>query len=208
MKRIGLFGGTFDPIHNGHIRMAVEVAENLQLDEVRLIPVNQPSHRSRPIASAARRLEMISSAIKAPLVLDDIEIRRGGTSFTIDTLNYLRAEYPGCSLLMILGDDAFGSLKTWHKAEDIFKLTNIVVVPRDWDGKETQESPHVSLGGVLSTHLTDLIDSIGHVYFMKTSLLHISSTEIRRKVRLNKSISGLVPTTVEKIILGNNLYTS
>ena len=109
---------------------------------------------------------------------------------------------------MILGDDAFGSLKTWRKSEDIFKLTNIVVVPRDWDGKETQESPHVTLGGVLSTHLTDLIDSIGHVYFMKTSLLHISSTEIRRKVRLNKSISGLVPTAVEKIILGNNLYTS
>ena len=72
MKRIGLFGGTFDPIHNGHIRMAVEVAENLQLDEVRLIPVNQPGHRSRPIASAAQRLEMISSAIKVPLVLDDI----------------------------------------------------------------------------------------------------------------------------------------
>ena len=208
MKRIGLFGGTFDPIHNGHIRMAVEVAENLQLDEVRLIPVNQPSHRSRPIASAAQRLEMISSAIKAPLVLDDIEIQRGGTSFTVDTLNYLRAEYPGCSLLMILGEDAFGLLKTWHKAEDIFKLTNIVVVSRKWDGKATQESPHVSLGGVLSTHLTDLIDSVGNVYFMKTSLLHISSTEIRRKVRLNKSISGLVPTTVEKIILGNNLYTS
>ena len=208
MKRIGLFGGTFDPIHNGHIRMAVEVAENLQLDEVRLIPVNQPSHRSRPIASAAQRLEMISSAIKVPLVLDDIEIQRGGTSFTVDTLNYLRAEYPGCSLIMILGDDAFRLLKTWYKAEDIFKLTNIVVVSRDWVGKETQESPHVSLGGVLSTHLTDLIGSVGYVYFMKTSLLRISSTEIRRKVRLNKSISGLVPTTVEKIILRNNLYTS
>ena len=208
MKRIGLFGGTFDPIHNGHIRMAMEVAENLRLDEVRLIPVNQPSHRSRPIASAVQRSEMISSAIKTPLVLDDIEIQRGGISFTVDTLKYLRAEYPSCTLLMILGDDAFVSLKTWHKAEDIFKLTNIVVVSRDWDGKEKQESPHLSLGGVLSTHLTDLIDSVGYVYFMKTPLLHISSTEIRRKVRLNESISGLVPTAVEKIILGNNLYIS
>ena len=82
------------------------------------------------------------------------------------------------------------------------------MVSRDWDGKEPQESPHVSLGGVLSTNLTDLIDSVGYVYFMKTPLLHISSTEIRRKVRLNKSISGLVPATVEKIILENNLYTS
>ena len=208
MKRIGLFGGTFDPIHNGHIRMAVEVAENLQLDEVRLIPVNQPSHRSRPFASARQRSEMISSALKKPLVLDNIEVQRGGISFTVDTLNYFKAAYPGCSLQMILGEDAFASLKAWYKAEDIFKLTNIVVVSRDLDGKEKQESPHLSLGGVLSTHLTDLIDSVGYVYFMKTPLLNISSTEIRRKVRLNKSISGLVPTAVEKIILGNNLYTS
>tara|TARA_B100000579_G_scaffold417102_1_gene413320 strand:+ start:574 stop:1200 length:627 start_codon:yes stop_codon:yes gene_type:complete len=207
MKRIGLFGGTFDPIHNGHIRMAVEVAENLQLDELRIIPVNQPSHRSRPIASAGQRSEMISSAIKDPLILDNLELQRGGISFTVDTLNYFRAEYPGCSLQMILGEDAFASIKTWHKAEDIFTLTNIVVVSREWDGKEKRESTYSSLGGTLSTHLTDLLDSVGQVYFMRIPSLQISSTEIRRKIRLNKSISGLVPTTVENIILENNLYS-
>ena len=206
MKRIGLFGGTFDPIHNGHIRMAVEVAENLQLDEVRLIPVNQPSHRSRPFASARQRSEMISSAIKKPLVLDNIEVQRGGISFTVDTLNYFKAAYPGCSLQMILGEDAFASLKAWYKAEDIFTLTNIVVVSRDRDGKDKRESSYSFLGGALSTNLADLIDSVGHVYFMRTPLLEISSTEIRRKIGLNKSISGLVPAPVENFILENNLY--
>lgn len=206
MKRIGLFGGTFDPIHNGHIRMAVEVAESLQLDELRIIPVNQPSHRTNPIASAAHRSEMISSAIKEPLVLDNIELQRGGISYTFDTLSYFRAKYPGCSLQIILGDDAFASLKTWYKAEDIFTLTNIIVVSRDWDGKGKRDSTYPSLGGTLCNHLTDLIDSAGQVYFMRTPLLEISSTEIRRKIRTNKSISGLVPAAVENIILENNLY--
>ena len=107
---------------------------------------------------------------------------------------------------MILGEDAFASLKAWYKAEDIFTLTNIVVVSRDRDGKDKRESSYSFLGGALSTNLADLIDSVGHVYFMRTPLLEISSTEIRRKIGLNKSISGLVPAPVEKFILENNLY--
>ena len=149
---------------------------------------------------------MISSAIKKPLVLDNIEVQRGGISFTVDTLNYFKAAYPGCSLQMILGEDAFASLKAWYKAEDIFTLTNIVVVSRDRDGKDKRESSYSFLGGALSTNLADLIDSVGHVYFMRTPLIEISSTEIRRKIGLNKSISGLVPAPVENFILENNLY--
>ena len=206
MKRVGLFGGTFDPIHNGHIRIAMSVVEGLDLDEVRIMPLNQPSHRSEPIASVRMRSEMILSAIKRPLILEDAELARGGTSYTVETLNYLREKYTDCSFLLILGEDAFMSLKTWHKAEDIFSLTNIVVVSRDWKGKEKQKSPHSDLGGAVSRKITDLVDSVGYVYFMKMPLLQISSSEIREKRKLNRSISGLVPTPVESIILENNLY--
>lgn len=206
MKRIGLFGGTFDPIHNGHIRIAMEAVDGLGLDEVRVMPLNQPNHRSKPIASVGMRSEMILSAIKNPLILEDAELVRGGTSYTVETLNYLREKHTDYSFLLILGEDAFMSLETWHKAEEIFSLTNIVVVSRDWQGKEEKKNPHSGLGGTISRQISDLVDSVGYVYFMKTPLLQISSSDIREKRKLNRSISGLVPTTVENIILENNLY--
>ena len=93
-KPIGVLGGTFDPIHNGHLRVAIEAFEALDLDHVRLVPLNQPGHRAGPQASTAQRLAMIERCARAPLMLDDREIVRGGTSYTVDTLTELRAEFP------------------------------------------------------------------------------------------------------------------
>ena len=206
MKQVGLLGGAFDPIHNGHIRIAVEVAEALELEEVKIVPVNIPSHRAMPEASASQRCQMIASVESSPLRLDDVEIERGGVSYTVDTLEYLKKKSPNCSFSLILGEDAFLSIGNWHRASDIFSLTNFVVVSREWFGKENQQSSYASLGGKLSCNPRDLAGSVGCVYFMKTPLIQLASSEIREKRKTGRSILGLVPAQVETIILENNLY--
>ena len=139
--RIGLMGGTFDPPHIGHLRIAIEAVERLDLNEVRLIPVNIPSHRSKPIASPSARAEMLKRAVRDPLVVDFCEIQRGGVSFSIDTVKFMMNKIPGAKFFLIIGLDSFLSFKKWVAWEELLQLINLAVFARDGCLLYTSPSP-------------------------------------------------------------------
>ncbi len=129
---IGILGGTFDPIHHGHLRCAQELLQDLPLDEVRLVPCRIPPHRDTPQASAEQRLRMLKAALDgAPgLTVDDRELSREGPSYTVDTLHSLRAEFGATPLCLIVGMDAFNGLDRWHRWQELIGLAHIVVAHR------------------------------------------------------------------------------
>ena len=129
---IALLGGTFDPVHFGHLRLADDVRRALGLNELRLVPAADPPHRAGPRASAAHRLAMLTIAVAGfpGLVVDDREMRRDGKSYTVLTLEELRREFPSRPLWLVLGADAFHGLPAWHRWREIFTLAHIVVVAR------------------------------------------------------------------------------
>ena len=132
MRPIGIFGGTFDPIHYGHLRTAFELLQTLQFAEVRFIPCGDPPHRGVTQASAALRLDMVRLATrKEPgFVVDERELQRDGPSYSIDTLVSLREEFPDRSLCLITGMDAFLGLSSWHRWDEIMNFAHIVVAHR------------------------------------------------------------------------------
>jgi nicotinate-nucleotide adenylyltransferase len=131
-EAIALLGGTFDPVHYGHLRFADDVRRVLGLAEVRIVPAGDPPHRAGPAASAADRLAMLRLAVAEfpGLVVDERELRRAGKSYTVLTLEELRKEFPARPLLLLLGADAFRGLPSWHRWHEIFDLAHVVVVER------------------------------------------------------------------------------
>ncbi|MCK5724204.1 MAG: nicotinate-nucleotide adenylyltransferase, partial [Gammaproteobacteria bacterium] len=129
---IGILGGTFDPIHYGHLRTALDVQQCLSLDEVRFIPCGEPPHRDKPVAESLQRLAMVRAAIAGQkgFSVDDREIRREGPSYMVDTLTSLKHDFKTESLCLILGMDAFNGLEQWHQWQQIFELANIAVMKR------------------------------------------------------------------------------
>src|SRR2546429_9815656 len=131
MQPIGVFGGTFDPIHCGHLRTAYELWQELELAEVRVVPTGSPPNRPRLYASPERRLEMVRAAVadQPSFVVDDREVRRSGVSYSVDTLTELRREFPNRSLCLLLGMDAFLGLPNWHRWRELLSLAPIAVAP-------------------------------------------------------------------------------
>ena len=132
MNPIGIFGGTFDPIHYGHLRTAFELLQALRLGELRFMPAGNPPHREQPMASAEQRVAMVRAATAGQpgFTVDDRETRREGPSYSVDTLAGLRAEHPTRPLCLIVGMDAFLGLPKWHQWQDILKLAHLVVAHR------------------------------------------------------------------------------
>ena len=132
MNPIGIFGGTFDPIHYGHLRTAFELLQALRLTEVRFMPAGNPPHREQPLATADLRLQMVKAATEGQhgFLVDDREIRREGPSYSVDTLATLRAEHPDRSLCLIVGMDAFLGLPKWYQWREILQLAHVVVAHR------------------------------------------------------------------------------
>src|ERR1700681_2539905 len=132
MQPIGVFGGTFDPIHCGHLRTAFELWQELRLAEVRFLPTGRPPHPAQLYASPERRLQMVRAAVadQPSFVVDDREVRRSGLSYSVDTLTELRREYPERSLCLLLGMDAFLGFTTWHRLRDPLPLAHILVAHR------------------------------------------------------------------------------
>ena len=140
MRPIGIFGGTFDPIHYGHLRTALELKALLDLDKVHFVPCANPPHRTAPMSDGALRLRMVEAAIRGEpgFVADDRELKRAGVSYTIDTLASFRAELPGRSLCLLLGMDAFLGLPQWRRWRELTTLAHIVVAHRPgWDAPTT-----------------------------------------------------------------------
>jgi nicotinate-nucleotide adenylyltransferase len=209
MQPIGLFGGMFDPIHYGHLRTAFELWQALKLAEVRFMPAGSPPHKQVTHASAELRLAMVSAAIadQKGFVVDDREIRRGGVSYSYDTLAEVRAEYPDRSLCLLLGMDAFLGLPDWHRWRELLDLAHIVVAHRPgW--KAPTMGP---LGEVMVDHGTgsvrDLHEKLaGRIYIRAVTQLEISSTDLRQVITTGQDPRYLVPEEVRAIIRETGCY--
>lgn len=209
MRPIGVFGGTFDPVHYGHLRTAFEMLQALRFDEVRFIPCGDPPHRGETFASATERLEMVKVAVagQAGFVVDDRELRRDGPSYSIDTLIALREEFPERSLGLILGMDAFLGLPRWHRWSEILAVAHIIVAHRPgW--KAPDMGP---LGDLLTECGTHRVDDLhratsGRVHIHAVTQLEISSTEIRELVEAGRDPRFLMPDAVREVIAESGCY--
>ncbi|MGE3847202.1 MAG: nicotinate-nucleotide adenylyltransferase [Gammaproteobacteria bacterium] len=206
-RPIGLLGGTFDPVHNGHLRVALEAAEALGLDEVRLIPLNAPGHRAAPLASTTARLAMLRAAVRAPLMVDDVEIARGGVSYTVDTLETLRARWPHRPLCLIIGRDAYLGLPSWKRPADLLRLAHLVVAARPDSGAAPSAALDELTANAQADHVTALHQArAGRVYFLDIPLLPIASSDLRARLAASRSIRHLVPDAVDDYIAEQRLY--
>ena len=189
MKRIGLLGGTFNPVHIAHLTMAQTVAEKLGLDKVIFVPAHFPPHKkSTTLTSAEDRFKMVQLAIKSnpQFEISDFEIKRGGKSYTIDTVKHFKKIYPRqTKFFFILGEDSYSHLPEWKSIDQLKKLTAFAVVNRDFSKKKKNRIP---------------------CYFIDMPTLEISSSDLRKRIAQGRSVKYLIPGRVLKYIQGHKLY--
>ena len=197
MNRIAIFGGTFNPIHNGHLHIAQQLQKQLRAQRVLFIPTFVPPHKRAPdLAPAEDRLEMCRLACEGtPFEVSDLEIRRGGPSYTAETLLALKREYPDAELCFLTGEDMFLTLETWYKPDVIYSLATICAAPRSTDGLEK-----------LRAYAEKLARHGAKVILQNIDYLPVSSTMVREAVRQNRAIDALVPAEVARYIRENGLY--
>ena len=213
---IGILGGTFDPIHNGHLRIAQEALEQCELSQVRFVPSGTPPHRPAPHASAKARWEMVRLALNGhPDFLVDVrEVFRTDPCYTVDTLTALRAELGAQQpLCLILGGDAFLQLHTWHEWKRLFELAHIVVLQRAGGQPlgNAMSNADAALQAEYRARLAPAARALqetpnGTIFVADMPALEISSTDIRRRCTEGKSVRYLVPDAVVNYITTNSLY--
>ncbi|SUA48798.1 nicotinate-nucleotide adenylyltransferase [Neisseria zoodegmatis] len=202
MKKIGLFGGTFDPIHNGHIHIARAFADELALDMVVFLPAGNPYHKKeeQTRTDARHRLAMTELAISDDprFAASDCDIIREGATYTFDTVQIFRQQFPSAQLWWLLGSDSLLQLHTWKKWQTLVNQTHIAVAARE--GDNIAQAPH-ELHGWIGSALQN-----GSLHLLQTPMYNISSTEIRRRIRNGEPVSGLIDPRVENYIARNHLY--
>ncbi|MBL8198399.1 MAG: nicotinate-nucleotide adenylyltransferase [Chromatiales bacterium] len=214
---VGLLGGSFDPVHVGHLRTAWELFTDLKLAEVRFIPSRVPPHRAPAIASGALRLRMLEAAIAGQpgFVVDDRELRREGPSYTVDTLAELRAGQPQRPLVLILGMDAFLGLPTWHRWREIAGLAHIVVVQRPgwpqqfdgpFDGQFDGEIGRFYAEHQLHEPAALAAAPAGGILLRQVTQLEIASSSIRALLASGGDPRYLVPDGVRELMQANHIY--
>ena len=198
-RRIGVFGGAFDPPHLAHLALVRSALEALQLDEVRVLPTGLAWHRSGRLTDAAHRLAMtrLTFASLPQVVVDDREIRRTGPSYTVDTLGEIAAEQPGAQLYLLIGDDQRRSLPAWHRIGEIARLAIICAAARDpqvaaWHAGQSDAS------AVPGPEIQPL----------PMPLMPISATDIRERLSRQTGVDGLVAPAVERYIHEHHLYSA
>jgi nicotinate-nucleotide adenylyltransferase len=207
---IGIFGGTFDPIHDGHLRVALDVVEALDLDEVRFLPLQHAVHRAQPVASGEQRLAMLEAALlgEPRFSADDRELRRGGRSYTLDTLRSLRADLGDeTSLCLLLGGDAFSEFLSWHEPQMVADLAHLVVMERPGYSLPSDASLQMMVerrGTDLKTELRNAPG--GKIWFQPVTQLDISATDIRSRIAHGRSPRYLLPDPVLSLIDDHGLY--
>ena len=207
--RIGVLGGTFDPVHIGHLRGGLEVAEMMQLDELRLTPNARPPHRDTPQVSALDRLAMVECAVAgvATLVVDSRELQRDTPSYTIDTLELMRADLAADDqLFLLLGWDAFCGLPTWHRWEDLLQHCHILVLQRPDADSEPPDALRNLLAARSVSDPLALKGPGGQIAFVWQTPLAVSATQIRQLLASGKSVRYLVPDAVLAYIDAHGLY--
>jgi nicotinate-nucleotide adenylyltransferase len=196
VSRIGVLGGTFDPIHLGHIAAAKAAMECARLDRVLFVPSAQPPHRSAAQAASEDRLAMSKLAVdgESHLEVSDIEVKRGGTSYTADTLEELHSSLPDDDLFLILGWDAARLFSTWHEPEGVRALASIVIVGRP--GMPPPTPDELKAAGL----------DPGRVVMCLLPTPNISGSELRRAIAAGESVAGKVPPAVERYIAVHDVY--
>lgn len=197
LKRIGLFGGTFDPIHFGHLRAAWEIRQKVQLDEIRFIPSYLPPHRAPTLATTEARVDMVKLAINdtPEFVLDTHEVDRKGASYMFDTVCALKQELNPHELYLILGMDAYAKIATWHRAEELVSLIQIIVMHR----------PKHPLP---DENMANSLIKKGKATIIDITALDISATMIRKQIHDYQLPRFLVPEAVLKYMVEHKLYQS
>jgi nicotinate-nucleotide adenylyltransferase len=206
-------GGMFDPVHNGHLQLAIRAREYCKLDALKLVPTGTPVHREQAAASSAQRIAMLrlATADNAWLQVDPRECERAAPSYTYDTASALRAESPDAALFLVLGLDAFLAFDTWHRWEELLGLVHLLVAVR---AGYRYESCRLDRGfrDIVNDRRTTTADvaaqrTAGRIVMAELDLPDISSTQVRRLVRKGEAISALVPRSVADYIATNKLYT-
>lgn len=201
MRRIGIVGGTFDPIHTGHLMLGKQAYKEYQLDEIWYMPSRQPPHKTdHPVTEAAKRFEMVRLAIlDTPYFkLSDFELTRlKGNTYTADTLRLLKDEYPDVEFFFIVGADSIYEIESWYHPAEVLRLATILAAGREC--------------GEYSVTLEEQARYLEHKYKAKIKLLHcqeldISSEEIRRRASQGKNIEKFLPKAVEQYIIQHHLY--
>jgi nicotinate-nucleotide adenylyltransferase len=195
-QRLGVYGGTFDPIHNGHLHVATEALRELALDRLLLVPNGRPAHRSGAcLAAPAHRLAMARLAAEPfeAMEVSDAEIVRKGISYTVDTLQALTEQRPGCRLFFITGVDAVAELPTWHDPERVLALSSVVAAARP---------------GFTREWLAERLPAgwMDRILLLETTHSDTSATEVRGRIATGASTEGLVPYTVLRYIHRHRLY--
>jgi len=209
---IGIYGGTFDPVHYGHLRPNLELCEILEMDHVRFIPAFLPPHRDKPQTPAEIRLKMVALAIEPEqyFVLDEREIKRGGTSYMVDTLQSLRQDYPDHPLCLLMGMDAFAGIEHWHHWQQLLDYAHIIVSQRPDTSFNDYEQWPQSIQDYYQQHQADrhtIRESLcGKIRLEPVTQLSISATDIRKRLKNKQSIRFLVPDPVINLIKYYNLY--
>jgi nicotinate-nucleotide adenylyltransferase len=206
---LGVLGGTFNPIHLAHLRLGEIARETLGLERVLFVPAGDPPLKSRGIAPAEQRLELVRLAIAGNSGFEvlDLELRRAGPSYTIDTLRALRERYAGQRLWFILGADAFAELDSWHRAAELFALTSFAVVARPGHAEDPVELLPSGLSAELRAGPNGLVhDSGNEVRRIEFAPLGISATELRARIARGASVRYLVPDPVIEYIEKHRLY--
>jgi len=216
-EKIGILGGTFNPIHNGHLAAAREIRDRLELDRVIFVPSYLPPHKQEDDApTAAQRLEMVRLATAgiSRFEVSDIEIERGGRSYTIDTIEAFRRTYTAADLHFIIGLDSFLEIQTWHLWEKLLSLCRFIVLSRpgyrfeDLVQVDFMKSAVQALTGLDRGELAQAVVRSDRflVYLERITLHDVSSTDIRSRVKAGESIKYLLPEVVENYIMKNRLY--
>lgn len=213
--KIGIFGGTLNPIHSGHLRAAEEVREEFGLDKILFIPSAFPPHkRKEDVESSKHRIEMTRIAIEGNPYFDfsDMEVKRGGFSYSVDTVDEVKKNQPEAEIYFILGVDAFFEIDSWKDYRRFLSLCNFIIVTRPgYEKKSLGESLPLE---VRSDFCYDSAKGYyghtsGHyLNFLEVTLLDISSTEIRKRLKTGKSVKYLLPQRVEEYIKNNKLYAA
>ena len=207
-KLIGILGGTFDPIHYGHLKPALDVLKNVGLEQVRFLPNKTPPHREQPWLSSELRKQLVAMAIAdiPQFVLDDRELHRDGPSYTVDTLRELKAQFADDTLCLIMGMDAFEGFTQWHQWPSILELCHLIITARP--GVVMFNQGGVDFGehqAMLKQRLVADADALkqrqhGQILLQSVSLLDISASQIRDSLGRGESIQGLLPENVREYL--------
>lgn len=203
---IGIYGGTFNPVHYGHLRTALEIKDLLGLSELRLVPCRLPPHREEPDVTAKQRFEMLQLAIAGSegMLVDPCELQREGPSYMVDTLAAIKQSQPNETLVLIMGMDAFQGLEGWSRWQQLFDLAHIVVMTRPGFNIQTLGAPFV-------TRVVENIEELsrqssGGLWFQEVTQLNISATQIRALLADQGDVRFLMPEQVLDFIKRHNLY--